>query len=163
LAYITVFIAPTGVGCAGVISNDHTIAQQNAFQNISLSADATIGGTGRFDIRGGTPVLNLNGHTLTKTGTNQFSLVSAAVNSGNVVVNQGVFSIEAGTTIDNSVPTDTITVNTGATLQFFQNTGTVSRAIVINGESSVEHRQPNYCQGQLDVFRRGDKCHRWNY
>ena len=81
----------------------------------------TVGGTGRFDIRGGTPVLNLNGHTLTKIGTNQFSIVGAAVNSGNIVVNQGTLSIETATSIDNTVPTDTITVNTGATLQFFAN------------------------------------------
>ena len=128
-------IAGTGVGGAGAIINSGTLAQQNAFQNISLSADATVGGTGRFDIRGGTPVLNLNGHTLTKVGTNQFSLVGAAVNSGNVVVNQGTFSIEAATVIDNTVPADTITVNTGATLQFFANSGTVSRPIVINGDN----------------------------
>ena len=128
-------IAGTGVGGAGAIINSGTNAQQNAFQNISLSADATVGGTGRFDIRGGTPVLNLNGHTLTKIGTNQFSIVGAAVNSGNIVVNQGTLSIETATSIDNTVPTDTITVNTGATLQFFANSGTVSRPIVINGDN----------------------------
>jgi fibronectin-binding autotransporter adhesin len=130
-------IAGTGDGGVGAIINSGTNAQQNAFQSISLSADASVGGTGRFDIRGGTPVLNLNGHTLTKTGTNQFSLVGVTVNGGNVVVNQGVFSIEAATIIDNTVPTDTITVNPNATLQFFANTGTVSRPIVLNGQGTT--------------------------
>ena len=154
LAVMPFSIAGTGVGGAGAIINSGTNAQQNAFQSISLSADATVGGTGRFDIRGGTPVLNLNGHTLTKIGTNQFSLVGVTVNGGNVVVNQGVFSIEAATIIDNTVPTDTITVNRKPRCSFLPNTGTVSRPIVMNGRarrindasgaaSPVEHRQPN--------------------
>ena len=132
-------IAGAGVGGVGAIINSGANAQQNAFQSISLSADASVGGTGRFDIRGGTnpPVLNLNGHTLTKIGTNQFSLVGATVSSGNVVVNQGVFSIEAATVIDNTVPTDTITVNPNATLQFFADSGTVSRPIVLNGQGTT--------------------------
>ena len=130
-------IAGAGDGGVGAIINSGANAQQNAFQSISLSADATVGGTGRFDIRGGTPLLNLNGHTLTKIGTNQFSLVGVTVNGGNVVVNQGVFSIEAATIIDNTVPTDTITVNPNATLQFFANTGTVSRPIVLNGQGTT--------------------------
>ena len=70
-------IAGNGVGSGAPLSIPAANAQQNAFQNISLAADATVGGTGRFDIRGGTPLLNLNGHTLTKIGTNQFSLVGS--------------------------------------------------------------------------------------
>src|SRR5439155_11467495 len=45
------FIAGTGVGGNGAIVNNGATAQQNAFQKVTLTADATVGGTGRFDIR----------------------------------------------------------------------------------------------------------------
>ena len=42
-------IAGSGVGGTGEITNSGALAQQNALQNVALTADATIGGTGRWD------------------------------------------------------------------------------------------------------------------
>ena len=92
-----IFVSGTGVGGGlGAIANSSaTVAQQNAFQNVTLTGNATIGNPGsptvanspgRFDIRGGVALLNLNGNTLTKIGTNQFTLVGVTVNDGNIVV-----------------------------------------------------------------------------
>src|SRR5207248_5789263 len=74
------YVAGSGADGNGVIQNNPataTIAQQNAFQRVHLTGDATFGGTARFDIRtgDGTGVLDLAGHTLTKVGNNQITLV----------------------------------------------------------------------------------------
>src|SRR5207248_93180 len=74
------FIAGAGAGGAGAILNTGP-QQQNVIQKLALTANATIAAvgaagqvTGRFDIRGGTPTLDLAGHTLTKIGDAQFTL-----------------------------------------------------------------------------------------
>src|SRR5205807_10477513 len=65
-------ISGTGVGGTGALVNSGTTNQQNAFQSVTLAADASVGGTARMDIRaGGTASLDLATHTLTKVGTNQ--------------------------------------------------------------------------------------------
>src|SRR6185369_10691559 len=72
-------ISGTGAGGNGTIINSapdvNTRPQTTAFNRIVLDADATIGGTGRFDIRNNSAVLDLQNHTLTKVGTGQFSIV----------------------------------------------------------------------------------------
>jgi autotransporter-associated beta strand protein len=124
-------IAGTGVGGNGAIVNNGLNSQQNAFQNITLTAPATIGGSTRYDLRGGTPVLNLNTFDLHKTGTNQFSIVAGTINgNGNLVVDQGILSIEASTS---STGSGNVTFNANTTAQFFQNTGAFNRTILING------------------------------
>ncbi len=120
-------------GSGAIINSSAGIAQQNAFQSITLAADASVGGTGRMDIRGGTPVLNINGHTLTKVGPAQFSVVSGTVSAGNIVVNGGTFSIEAAATVVDNADGTSITANPGTGIQFFENTGTVTRPIIMNG------------------------------
>ena len=103
-----VTIAGSGVGGAGALVNTGG-GQLNALNKVVLTANATVGGTGRFDIRPGTtPTLDLAGFTLSKTGTSQFSLVGAAVTAGNFVINEGVLSIETTSTADAS---GSITIN----------------------------------------------------
>ncbi len=124
-------IAGTGVGGAGAIVNSASVSQANAFQNIALTADATIGGIGRIDVRNGSATLDLAGYTLTKTGTNQLSVVGGTITDGNIVVNQGEFAIQTST---NAVAgSGTITLNSGTTLGLWGNTGTVTRALILNG------------------------------
>jgi len=137
-------IAGSGVNGTGALTNSGNTAQQNAFQNITLSADATVGGTGRFDLRVADPstpgILDLAGHTLTKVGTNQVTLVNASVTDGNIVVNEGTFAIEASTSIPDNGTGKTITYNAGTTMQFFGNVradgapgSPVLRPMVLNG------------------------------
>ena len=157
-------IAGTGVGGTGVLVNSGTTGQQNAFQKVTLTGNATIGGTGRFDVRDptddltNTASLDLAGFTLTKEGTNQVTMVHANVSAGDIVVNNGIFSFEgsvqvpAATKPDNVTPY-TITYNTGTTLQVFLQSANnappavpdglqhfnLSRNVVINGEVTIRN------------------------
>ncbi|HEV2970763.1 MAG TPA: autotransporter-associated beta strand repeat-containing protein [Pirellulales bacterium] len=159
-----VTIAGTGVatlafpGGEGAIFNNGP-SQQNAFQKITLSADATIGGngaatgnsaTGRYDLRGGTPVLDLAGHTLTKAGSSQFTLVSTSVTAGNIVVAspgavgavfRNTLGVESASSIPATINPDstpsTITFNDDTNLELFQLSGAVTRPMVFNGDVLV--------------------------
>jgi fibronectin-binding autotransporter adhesin len=125
-------IAGAGIDGLGVIVNTSSANQQNTFQNVVLLADATFGGPARWDFRGGTPLLDLAGHTLTKTNVNQISMVSPHITSGNIVIQQGTLSIEATPVFDASA--GTITVNPGGYLgQFRTAAGAFTRSIVLNG------------------------------
>jgi len=131
------FIAGTGVGGTGVLTNSGTVSQFNTFQQVTLTADAAVDGTGRYDIRGAGSNLDLAGFTLTKRGSNQFSLVDTMVSDGNILVEQGNLAIEAGTTIPISPTGKTITYNNGTTAQFFNLAGGVNRQIVLNGNVTM--------------------------
>jgi fibronectin-binding autotransporter adhesin len=128
-----VSLAGAGVGGNGAIVNSGG-GQNNAFRFLTLTGDATIGGTGRYDIRtnGGGEIFDLGGFTLTKMGTNQFSIVGIpVVTDGNFVVNGGIFSIETTSVVRG---TGTITYNAGTTAQFFQSVATnITRPMVWNG------------------------------
>jgi autotransporter-associated beta strand protein len=92
----------------------------------------------------------LNGFTLTKVGSSQFTLVAATVSAGNIVVSavpgqalQSVMGIEtissvpAATNPDNSP--STITFNDNTALEVFQLTGTVTRQMIMNGNVLLEN------------------------
>jgi autotransporter-associated beta strand protein len=128
------FIAGAGAGGNGVIVNNGTVNQQNAFQYITLTANATVGGPTRWDMRGNpliTPMLNLNGFTLTKTGSNQMSMVNLIVtNGGNIIINSGILSFESAS----SNATTHITVNPGGVLGHFRElAGFFTAPITLNG------------------------------
>ena len=133
---------PTGGGGAGqgAIVNFSGVNQQNAFQKITLAGNASVGGDSRFDLRNGTPVLDLAGFTLTKRGTNQFTLVGATMTNGNVNVVGGTFSIETSSTV---AGTGTITYGPGTVAQFYKPTGTISRPMVSNGATFYDAAQTN--------------------
>ena len=81
------FLDGHGVGGNGVIINSNVAAgQQNAFERWILLSNSTIGGPGRFDVRGGSSQIDLAGFTLTKKGAGQFSLVGSLLTNGNVNV-----------------------------------------------------------------------------
>ncbi len=127
-----------GVGGIGAIFNSGG-GQNNALQQVEMTGDTTFGGSGRWDIRAPGPAvgrLYQNGFTLTKTGTNQMSLVNVeVVGDGDIVVNQGVLAIEAGSIVEGS---GEITLNTGTSLNFWDNVGSFTRQIVANG-GAINH------------------------
>ena len=128
----------------GAIVNNSAVAQQNAFQKITLTADATVNAVGRFDLRGGPPVLDLAGFTLSKKGTAHFGIVSGTITDGNVVVNEGLFALEAATSAVDFGSGKKFTFNTGTRLQFFSTTGgTISRPMDVNGAVNVHHNSGN--------------------
>jgi hypothetical protein len=74
-----IFVQGTGVSSAGAIVN--TGAQQtSALTNVTMTGDTTLGGSGRWDIRGTGAALSTGGaaYNLTKTGANQISFVATA-------------------------------------------------------------------------------------
>ena len=94
---LSLTIAGTGTTGQGALINNgagQSLGNQDT-PNIQLSADATIGGTGNFDMiyaSHAADTLNLAGHTLTKTGTNTFSLDNTTVTAGTVNIYQGTFT-----------------------------------------------------------------------
>jgi autotransporter-associated beta strand protein len=128
-------IAGNGVGGLGALTNSG-IGQNNALQFVTLTGDASLSSQGqyspqfnsgaatsygRMDIRTagyvvGAKNLDLAGFTLTKSGGGQFSLVNDDVTTGNIIVNQGLFSIEGDTRFGAG---STITVNAGGRLGLF--------------------------------------------
>ena len=108
-----------GVNGLGAIVNNGTAESQNAFRFVTLTGDATFGGTFRWDIRGaGTPVtatFDMGGYTLTKTNSNQIALQNVLFsNPGNIVVNQGLFRVEYDTRMGGT-EINTVAVKPGAT------------------------------------------------
>lgn len=112
-------VSGSGVDGAGVIVNVSTTSQMNAIGRLALAGDATFGGNNRWDIRS-YPV-SFNDHTFTKTGVSEIAMVAANINpgAGHIVVNQGLLRFET-TTLLNGSADNTVTVNRGATLDFWQ-------------------------------------------
>lgn len=135
-------ISGAGPAGHGALLNGGTVNQQNAFQRITLAADASVGGTARFDVRA-TQVGGLNqasvdlaGHALTKVDDNTVCLVATDVSDGNIIVNGGILSMETTTNISDYGTGKTVAFNMGASAQFFSNTAaisTITRPFVFNG------------------------------
>jgi autotransporter-associated beta strand protein len=138
-------VSGNGTGSGAIVNNSTTVtwAQQNALQKVQLLGDTTFGGTARFDVRanqaGGvnTASLDLGGHTLTKVGNMQFSIVGADVSDGNIVVNNGTLSVETTTKLQGTSSVNFAGDNTA--LQFFGNTdpSLVTRPFVFNGNTGT--------------------------
>jgi autotransporter-associated beta strand protein len=94
--------------------------QINAIGRIVLAADASIGGSNRWDLRNSLPTLDMGGFTLTKVDPNFVALVGVTVsNPGNIDVTDGNFSIQTSTLMGGS-DANTITVRSGAVLSSWQ-------------------------------------------
>lgn len=129
-------ISGTGVGGTGAITNSIAGANTSGFSKITLAADASIGGAGRFDLRpvtAGTGVLDLAGFTLTKSGANAVSLVdSSSTAAGSITVTQG----QLGLTRSTVSGAGSINVLSGTTLLFENNTsGSVTKNITADGST----------------------------
>lgn len=123
-------IAGDGTGDGAIINSGAN--HNNGFGSITLAADATIGGSGRWDLRpvtAGTADLDLAGFTLTKKGANLIALVDGSMTAdGNVVINEGTLAfsrmIVSGT--------GNFNVNTGAILRFENySSGSFSRPLAV--------------------------------
>ncbi len=108
-----VSISGQGVGNNGAVVNSGA-AQTSALQSLTLNANATVGGSSRWDVRGAGSVLNLNGLTLTKTGSNQVTVVQSTVADGSIVINQGELGFQVGASFPAGL--GQIAVNSGGTL-----------------------------------------------
>jgi autotransporter-associated beta strand protein len=134
-------VGGAGVGGNGAIINTGA-AQINGLLGFTMTADTTIGGIGRWDVRnnGATPAtVTGGGFDLTKTGTNAIGLATGnttVTGVKNININQGTLIVADNGSINNSVP-GSITINGGGTLSvgnYAATTGVViSKPIVLAG------------------------------
>ena len=116
-------ISGSGVGTNGALVNNGSNDQTNAVQKLVLGANATVGGTKRWDVRGSGNTFNMAGFTLTKKGTNIVALVATTIsNPGNIDVVEGVFGFHTTGALPGSA-TNTLTVRSGASADFYSNPG----------------------------------------
>ena len=135
----SITVSGTGVGGSGALINTGA-DQLNAVQHVTLAADATFGGTGRWDLRQNTttPTLDMGGFALTKVGLNRISLAGTAVsNPGSIDVTQGVFGIQTSTVMGGD-STKSITVRNGATLCSAQSANPVSWSLNLENNSTLQ-------------------------
>jgi len=120
-----------GFGGQGVIVNNNSNAQTQAFQSVTLRSSVTFGGMGRWDIRSSSPGAGLSTlvtlptnstFSITKTGTNQVSLVGITnIDSSilNIDIQQGTFAVQIHTTQVGD-PAGVVTIRSNAVLNFFR-------------------------------------------
>lgn len=115
----TVTIQGPGYAGQGAILNSSTGQQQNAVERLVLADDARIGGVTRWDVRGGSTLLN--SHTLTKVGNSSIVMVDNAVTpaDGHIDVSSGILRFEAGTKLNGS-SANTLTVRSGAEIELYR-------------------------------------------
>lgn|GEM_PF-6237479 len=149
-----VTVSGSGQGGKGAIYNSGA-AQTSALESVTLAGDTTFGGTGpwndganpgRWDIRTSLPFLALHGalstashpYQLTKTGSNQVSLVSIHVDPalGNIDIQQGKLGFEELTTSMGN-PASNLTVRAGATLSFYTSTNQWNKVFILNGDGTT--------------------------
>ena len=104
--------------------------------NLTLTGDTTLGGSGRWDIRGTGATLSTGGSpfNLTKTGANQISFVGTAIDPAlaNITINNGILAFQTSTSSMGD-PTKTLTVAVTGILDLFNTTNTVTKQITLNG------------------------------
>jgi fibronectin-binding autotransporter adhesin len=130
-----------GFNSVGAVINSGG-GQNNALQAVTMTGDATVGGTGRFDIRG-TPVdtfLNTGGqpYKLTKVGPQQFSLVGVTVDPalGDIDVREGTLSFES-TSTSLGDPSKTLHVRPNATFLLWGATNLMDKQFALNGGTTA--------------------------
>ena len=133
------FISGMGANGEGAIVNNGPATQLFAFGVVTLTGNSAIGGTSRWDFRAGNPVLNLNGSTLDKVGTNQVSLVSAMLENTSatpafVDVQGGLFSLEAATSTSGL---GSITYENGVNAQFYNSYNSITWPMTFMGNNII--------------------------
>lgn len=142
-------VSGAGVGGNGALVNNGSNDQINATGRIVLAADATFGGTKRWDLRSNVPTLDMGGFTITKVGVNQVSLVAATVsNPGNIIINGGSLGIELATDLGGNAANN-IVVNPTGTLIFFANTVAIPWTVLVNGATISQNNGSTTVSGAV--------------
>ena len=124
-----------GLSSAGAIINNGA-NQTTAMSNLTLTGDTTLGGSGRWDIRGTGATLSTGGSpfNLTKTGTNQISFVATTIDPAlaNITINNGILAFQTSTSSLGD-PTRNLTIAVTGTLNVFNATNTFTKQFTLNG------------------------------
>jgi autotransporter-associated beta strand protein len=144
-----------GASLGALINNGAGVT--NGVIRLTLVGDTTVGGTGRWDVRGTGAVVNGGTFTLTKVGGNQVSFVQPdSVSLGNIVINAGNLSFESKNEIMGSLD-HTVTINPGGTLMLWNNIGTMtqSKPVVLNGGRILGQNNTNVLAGPIRIDATG--------
>ena len=114
-------VAGAGAGGAGAIINSSANRQVNALGTVTLDADATFGGPGRWDIRNGT--LAMNGHAITKTGASAVAVSGSTVvtpggDTAAIDVQEGAFRLQQNAQTGGSAA-NTVRLRGGTAIEFY--------------------------------------------
>lgn len=148
-------VAGAGTNNAGVIINSAG-GQIQALRFVTLSGAATFGGTGRWDIRnpGAGARLVGAGFTLTKAGANEVSLVGLGdTDLGDIAINAGTLRFEGSSTVGRAA--NTITVASGASLDFWGATGPHAKNITLNGGRLIKNSGVTTINGSVNLTSSG--------
>ena len=137
-------------GAAGAIENNSS-QQQSAFENITLIANATIGGTGRMDMGHVAGTLSLGSYTLTDADSGNFGLDGDATvkgTGGNIIVTAGDMTIQNSETISSANDSGGVIIYDGngltaVTAGFFHTTGTINLPMYFNGVDNTIRQDDN--------------------
>ncbi len=122
------FIAGSGVGDQGALINSGAGHINKSFRNLTLTANATIGGPGRLDLNNAGYFAG-NGFTLTKAGAMEMG-VSRYMSNCTIVIDGGLYTIQHAGALGGTTPGDT-TVN-GGRLNCWGNYSIAER-VIFNG------------------------------
>jgi len=135
-------IAGDGSAGQGALINSGGI-QGTALRSLTLSSNASVGGSGQFSINnsGGAASLSTGGQPfkITKLGANQFgfqNLTTVDPALGDIEVQQGTLDFN-GSTPSMGDPTHTNTVDAGATLQFTSSSVVWNKFFNLNGNGTA--------------------------
>jgi autotransporter-associated beta strand protein len=143
---VDAFVSGSGVGGNGALVN--TAGMNSSIQNLTLNSDTTM-----RDVYGGLTANGLvagNGYTLTILGNSGYGYVSVGRGQsslGDINIVSGSFMANGyigNTTGCLGIPTNTITIASGAALQFVNNgSATHNKQIVVNGGKISESQGGN--------------------
>jgi autotransporter-associated beta strand protein len=122
-------IAGTGTSGQGALINSGADAPDDRF-SLTLTDNATIGGTGRIDIAMSGNTLDGGGFALTKIGSNYVDIRGTVSNLSALNVNQGYFYFEGGS--QTGLGSTPITIASGAVVGAY-GTLSVNAPIILNG------------------------------
>ncbi len=132
-------VSGAGYDGAGAIVNVSTTTQVSAMSRISLAGHTTFGGNQRWDLLTGSPTLDLNGYTLSKTNVNEIALRGTTLlnpGAGHIAINQGRLRFESAATI-NGTSANTNTVNSGGTFDLWNFVGSMPLWTLVLNENSL--------------------------
>lgn len=137
-------IAGDGQGDGAVINT--AAIQINALGRLVLAADASIGGSSRWDVRNSTPTVDMGGFKLTKKGTNYCAFVGTTMsNPGSLDVESGTFGLHTSAGLPGS-EANTATVRAGAFLNNYATTGPLAWKMILEDTATYWAENGNATQ-----------------
>lgn len=127
-------VAGNGFNGTGALINNGPGLVNKGTSSLTLTGDASIAGSSRWDIVGGT--FNANGHSLTALGPGSTLIELAGDGTlADIHVVGGRLGFQGATSMGDS--TRTCTVESNAVLTFF-NAGTQTKNLVLNGNATID-------------------------